>query len=110
MRKIGLMIRLNEDEHAELKRRSGQLRMAEYLRRCAIYTTPIQIPACNGDAIRQLNRIGVNLNQLTKLAHVKKGAQLEKLFDQVFVETMMLGGVLNEIEDDFVEQLDKNGL
>lgn len=98
-RMIQKHVRLNGDELAELKQRAGKMRLSVYLRHCALGRPPINIPATNAQAIRELNRIGSNLNQLVHAAHrTSRTADLEKIMSKVFAESCMLSSLIDQIE------------
>jgi|TARA_R110002051_G_C8751915_1_gene500325 hypothetical protein len=73
-RKIELTLRVNKYEHELIKKRVTEKTMSRWLRNLALKSTPIAI--VDPELIRQIGRIGSNLNQITK--HANTDEQLDK--------------------------------
>ena len=73
-RKIELTLRVNKYEHELIKKRVTEKTMSAWLRNLALKSTPIAI--ADPELIRQIGRIGSNLNQITKHANTDK--QIDK--------------------------------
>lgn len=58
--------RVSSEELAELHRRAGKMRLAPFVRACALGHPPIQIPQINQTALVELRKIGTNLNQIAR--------------------------------------------
>ena len=69
-----ISIRVNDYELAELKKRNRGSTVASWLRDLALGVTPVK--AVDPDLVRQLGRIGSNLNQLTR--HVNTEKQVDR--------------------------------
>ena len=89
-RQLKITVRLFQKEFAIIEKKAKQagLTRASYLRKSALFKTVLAPNFSKGERkyiIRQLNGIGNNLNQLTKLAHERKisnsgiFAELDKL-------------------------------
>jgi len=76
-RKIQIKIRLDEEEHSALMAKKGSMRLAPWLRACALGSTPFQVPPINSQAVAELGKIGSNLNQLAKFANRSGGFDLD---------------------------------
>lgn len=68
-----ISIRVNDYELAELKKRNRGSTVASWLRDLALGVTPVK--PVDPDLVRQLGRIGSNLNQLTR--HVNTERQVD---------------------------------
>ena len=68
-----ISIRVNDYELAELKKRNRGSTVASWLRDLALGVTPVK--PVDPDLVRQLGRIGSNLNQLTR--HVNTERQID---------------------------------
>ena len=89
-RKIELTLRVNKYEHELIKKRVTEKTMSGWLRKLALKSTPIAIADPN--LIRQIGRIGSNLNQITKHANTNK--QLDK---QVLNEITAIRKLMHEL-------------
>jgi hypothetical protein len=89
-RKIELTLRVNAYEHELIKQRQTEKTMSRWLRNLALKSTPIAIADPN--LIRQIGRIGSNLNQITKHANTNK--QLDK---QVLNEITAIRKLMHEL-------------
>lgn len=87
-RKIELTLRVNSYEHELIKKRQTERTMSRWLRNLALESTPISIADPN--LIRQLGRIGSNLNQVAR--RVNTDEELDKTLDNQLDKQ-----VLNEI-------------
>ncbi len=98
-----LKIRLTESERAELKNRAGKMTMASFARECAIHQPPVQLPSINEAAVRELIKIGANLNQLARLANTSARkstrGRLDQLLDQVHIESIMIASSVQSLRD-----------
>jgi len=68
-----ISIRVNDYELAEIKKRNRGSTVASWLRELALGVTPVR--PVDPDLVRQLGRIGSNLNQLTR--HVNTENQVD---------------------------------
>ena len=77
-----IQIRLSDDEFNEIKSRAGSVNTSTYLRQLAL-EQPIAKPPqlsrevihkCDPDLIREISRIGNNINQIAK--HLNQGNEL----------------------------------
>jgi hypothetical protein len=79
-----IAVRLTINEHIALRERArtAGLTMAEFLRR-RCFDVPVVPPKATADArmLTELNRIGVNLNQLTKRVNAGDGRDLDGRLD-----------------------------
>jgi len=89
-RKIELTLRVNAYEHELIKKRVTEKTMSAWLRKLALKSTPIAI--ADPELIRQIGRIGSNLNQITKHANTDK--QLDK---QVLNEITAIRKLMHEL-------------
>jgi hypothetical protein len=97
MREFCLKIRLSRPEKEELARRAGPMSLAAFLRSCALDRTPVLPPEINQKAISELNKIGVNLNQLTRRMNSESDQiRLNLIKHQVFQKTQELSGALEK--------------
>jgi hypothetical protein len=92
-----LKIRLTEAELDTIEQRAGSMTKSAFVRECAIDRMPTTLPQVNERAIVQLNKIGVNLNQLTRLAHKANEAELQTIMDAVFAESCLLVGAIADL-------------
>lgn len=68
-----IKIRVTEREYQSLLARKTKTRLAEWLRELALDQAPkTQSRTVNPAILYELNRIGVNLNQITRLCHNQK--------------------------------------
>lgn len=76
MPKIEIRIDSQEKEIIREKAVAYGLNMSEYLRKLGLHdilpSVRVDLPQANKEAIKELNKIGNNLNQLTKLLHEEK--------------------------------------
>ncbi len=86
-RKIELTIRVNKYEHELIKKRQTEKTMSGWLRNLALKS-----PMADPNLIRQVGRIGSNLNQITKHANADK--QLDK---QVLNEITAIRKLMHEL-------------
>jgi len=77
-----IQIRLTDDELLEIKKRAGNITTSTFLRQSAL-AQPIAQPnpkpkkvihSADPELIREVNRIGININQITK--HLNEGQPL----------------------------------
>ena len=95
-RKIELTLRVNSHEHELIKQRQTEKTMSAWLRKLALKSTPIAI--ADPDLIRQIGRVGSNLNQITKHANTNK--QLDK---QVLNEITAIRKLMHELVNQNLE-------
>lgn len=102
MRTRHLKIRLTENELETIENRAGAMTKSSFVRLCALDRVPITIPASNQKAVVELNKIGSNLNQLVRLAHLHSlDSDIERLkstMSAAHSETCRLAGVLAPTE------------
>jgi len=93
-RKIELTLRVNSYEHELIKKRQTERTMSRWLRNLALESTPISIADPN--LIRQLGRIGSNLNQVARRVNTDKTLdnQLDK---QVLNEITAIRKLMHEL-------------
>lgn len=72
-----IKIRVNEEEHAKLNERKTQQSLATWIRDIALGATPIV--RADPDLVRQLGRIGSNLNQIAKRVNTENVIDKEVL-------------------------------
>lgn len=72
-----IKIRVNEEEHAELNKLKTQQSLATWMREIALGATPIT--RADPELVRQLGRIGSNLNQIARHANTEKSVDSEVL-------------------------------
>ncbi|MEZ2693416.1 plasmid mobilization relaxosome protein MobC [Psychrobacter faecalis] len=72
-----IAIRVNDYELAEIKKRNRENTVASWLRGLALGVTPVK--PVDPELVRQLGRIGSNLNQLTKHVNTEKQVDAEVL-------------------------------
>lgn len=65
-----IAIRVNDYELTEIKKRNSENTVASWLRGLALGATPVK--PVDPELVRQLGRIGSNLNQLTKHVNTEK--------------------------------------
>lgn len=89
-RKIELTLRVNSYEHELIKKRQTEKTMSRWLRNLALKSKPVSIADPN--LIRQLGRIGSNLNQVAR--RVNTDNQLDK---QVLNEITAIRKLMHEL-------------
>ncbi|WP_296405600.1 plasmid mobilization relaxosome protein MobC [Psychrobacter sp.] len=72
-----ISIRVNDYELAEIKKRNRGSTVASWLRGLALGVTPAK--PVDPELVRQLGRLGSNLNQLTKYVHIENSVNAEVL-------------------------------
>lgn len=94
-----IKVRVNEDELALLQERSGPVKISPYLRTLGLGYQPRKkpTPRVDPELVRELARIGNNLNQLTKTAN-----QLR--VEGRHIDALRLLSALHDIEDE-LEQI-----
>lgn len=95
-----LFVCVNDEELAIIDKKRDRQKYSTFFRRLALgQKMPASIPAINAQAIRELNKIGSNLNQLVHAAHrAGRREDLEKIMGKVFAETYMLASLIDQIE------------
>lgn len=87
LRTNSLVIRLSDDEAAEIRRRSDDVHSsrASFVRRAALGQLPVRVPLVNLDTARQLAGAAANLNQVTRAlnAAALQREDLAPYFEQV---------------------------
>lgn len=98
-RKRIIRVRVNDIEFAQLQEKAGAVRISPFLRTLGLGYQPRKKPTPKADPvlIRELARLGNNLNQLTKTANQMR-AQGEHL------DALRLLSALHDIEDE-LEQI-----
>ena len=74
-----ISIRVNDYELAELKKRNRGSTVASWLRDLALGVTPVK--PVDPDLVRQLGRIGSNLNQLTRHVNTERQVDAQVLLE-----------------------------
>lgn len=98
-RKRYIQIRVSDDELEEIKARAGNIDTSTFLRTLALDQPIAQPPnpsreiihKCDPDLIREVNRIGNNINQIAR--HLNEG---EKLSNAVMIALLNLQTSLDE--------------
>jgi len=94
IRKITQTVRLNPEEQQIIKRKAKALNMslASYFRETALTSDNTRLPKLRNEAISQLQKIGVNWNQIAKYLNTVKSTtafndqllqEFEKINDQL---------------------------
>jgi hypothetical protein len=97
MREFCLKIRLSKSEKEELVRRAGPMSASAFFRACALDRTPVLPPEINQKALIELNKIGVNLNQLARRMNSESDQiRLNLIKQQVFRKVQELSGALEK--------------
>jgi len=82
-RRIKVEARMNESEYFQLRRmaRAAGLSVAAFVRKCCLSNEKVRIidREVIRDLYREINYIGHNINQITKLANIDKRIDLESL-------------------------------
>jgi hypothetical protein len=82
-RSIKVEARMNESEYFQLKRiaRAAGLSVAAFIRRCCLTNEKVKIidQEVIRDLYREINYIGHNINQITRLANTDKRIEPESL-------------------------------
>lgn len=81
-RKKYIQIRLTDKEKSDIESRAGELGVSTYLRQIALEQPIVQpnpkptkiVHSADPELIREINRIGININQITK--HLNEGQPL----------------------------------
>ncbi len=89
-RQIELTLRVNPHEHEMIKQRQTANTMSAWLRNLALKSMPIA--KADPNLIRQIGRIGSNLNQITKLINTNK-----EIDQQVLNEITAIRKILHEL-------------
>lgn len=81
-RNNSVILRLNDEEFAELTKRSEQCKLTkqEYLLRCSLQKEIVVVNE-GSEILKQLIRIGTNINQIAKVANSTSKIDLEKVED-----------------------------
>lgn len=95
-RKIKLTLKVNPYEHEKIKKRQTGNTMSAWLRNIALKSMPIA--KADPNLIRQIGRIGSNLNQITKLINTNK-----KIDQQVLKEITAIRKVMDELIESNLE-------
>lgn len=66
MRTVSVKVRMTTAEHALLQSKRGKMRLAAWMRETCKSEMPREIPAINIQVLKELNYIGININQLAK--------------------------------------------
>jgi len=77
-----IAIRVTQDEYEKLQKIKTKARLAEWMReRCLLerYTVKKYDP----DLVYEINRIGVNINQITKVIHQNPTHQTQTIIDEL---------------------------
>ena len=87
MRLKTIKIRFNDTEYEQIKRRQTGKTFAGWLRQVALGIVPIH--QADADLVRNLGRIGSNLNQLAKYANTEKALDQNVLNEITAIRLMM---------------------
>ena len=88
-----IAIRVNEYELAEIKKRNRENTVASWLRGLALGVTPVK--PVDPELVRQLGRIGSNLNQVTKHVNINKQVD-ENVLEQITAIRSLINALLDE--------------
>lgn len=103
-----LKIRVNSVEYEDIKNRAGDTAMSAFLRQLAL-EQPIPKPmpktakvihSADPELVREINRIGININQITR--HLNEGQQLSNsiLIALLNLQTSLDDAVARTMTDD----------
>ena len=89
-RKNRFLISMNDAEYAHLKIKKGTMNVsfAEFIREAALKIRINHFPLEMGEFIREINKIGVNINTLTKYALTQGGITLAEE-DRLLFKTLL---------------------
>lgn len=92
-RKRAIKIRLSENEYQALQAKKGKPRLAQWLRELALEQEPARtIKAADPQLLYELNRIGVNLNQIARYCNSR----------QANIDLISIAAALRNIEKQIV--------
>ena len=73
-----IAIRVTENEYQELQKRKKKNRLAEWLRELGLGEKPKKAPrSIDPKLLYELNKIGVNLNQISRYLNSRKNAPID---------------------------------
>jgi hypothetical protein len=94
-----IKIRLTEQEYLMLMQRKTKTRLAEWIRDTALGQKPrAKVTPVDPELLYQLNKIGVNLNQIARYCHQNKGS----------MDMVSIGLTLRNIENHLKKALDND--
>lgn len=102
-REIELKLRVNLYELEMIKRRQNANTMGRWLRDLALKSMPIA--KTDPNLIRQLGRIGSNLNQITKHANIDKALDQQVLNEITAIKEFLHTLIENNLRDAEIERL-----
>jgi hypothetical protein len=102
-REIELKLRVNPHELEMIKRRQNANTMGRWLRDLALKSMPIA--KTDPNLIRQLGRIGSNLNQITKHANIDKALDQQVLNEITAIRGFLHTLIENNLRDAEIERL-----
>jgi hypothetical protein len=92
-------IAVTEDEYLALMERKNKPRLAEWIRDTALGQKPrAKVTPVDPELLYQLNKIGVNLNQIARYCHQNKGS----------MDMVSIGLTLRNIENHLKKALDND--
>lgn len=97
-RSIQIKVGLTPAQYEKISERaeSAGLSDVELIRRLAINQQFNTIPAINRTALIELNKIGVNLNQIAKVANMRADLNFGQVFEQIKFEFKAIAKKLTE--------------
>ena len=101
-----IAIRVNEYELAEIKKRNRENTVASWLRGLALGVTPVK--PVDPELVRQLGRIGSNLNQITKQVNTERQVDAEVLNEIKAIRAQLHVLIENSIEHSKVAARDND--
>ncbi len=102
-REIELKLRVNPHELEMIKRRQNANTMGRWLRDLALKSMPIA--KTDPNLIRQIGRIGSNLNQITKHANIHKDLDQQVLNEITAIRELMHKLIEKNLRDAEIERL-----
>lgn len=97
-----IKIRVNEDELQKLNESKTQKSLAPWVRDLALGATPIH--QADPELVRQIGRIGSNLNQLVKQVNTDKMIDKQVLYHIKMIESLLLQAIESNRNDSKILQ------
>lgn len=105
MRLKNIKIRLNQSEYEQIKKRQTGKTFAGWLRQVALGIVPIH--QADSELVRNLGRIGSNLNQLAKHANTQKMLD-QNVLNEITAIRLMMHKLIEQNMADAVTEDSKN--
>jgi len=87
--------RVSDDELKLLDELAGNMRTSTYVRQCALGRPPLRVPEVNREVYVELQRIGINLNQISK--HLNTAPSTRALIEQAEASVTSLRNALTSM-------------